>query len=523
MADSAFRTEHADRLARADTEARANYRANPESPEADTAATAWTHSEAERINAEHDLHGGDKALAAAGKEAADYVHRAGDIGGRGNGAEAQHEAAMGRIMDLKANAAKKSEIDALTAGNPRLQAIAADLDNGIAANHGDALEHLQSIAAGHVKEAPHEALDELTAVSRRNSEEVGAHADALHAREVEAHAALSNYNAHRHDDIADESDVVLESNEDHFEHTHPELGGATSAIAEALGRDAPPEHDDPETVPEHAAHPADAPTPPGDEPDPEEHITEGLEERPKRSDYDTDADYNSDHKQYEQEHAALAQAQAAYKAATDQYTADKAEYDAGHEAHAASMRTHAEYAQAALERLHAQQLDTHARLKEAEKSHAKAATASSKEAEGLEAGDLVNHKAFAGHARDFGTDEQGHVITSGDMHDPEHLSDEKASAQYQSAYETADREVERAQARDENDDLAMPDYEGARDVLDEEMSSTAAAVKALSKVSGRAPVLGKKKPASTKTKKHWEREAEILLKAIANSPRCGVA
>jgi hypothetical protein len=96
MQDPAFRTEHADRLARADFEARRNFPRDPHSEDANQAVSSWQHSEAGRILTEHDAHGGDADLKRAAEEGRAYAR-----GSQKTELTEQHEEAMRSIADRK--------------------------------------------------------------------------------------------------------------------------------------------------------------------------------------------------------------------------------------------------------------------------------------------------------------------------------------------------------------------------------------------------------------------------------------
>jgi hypothetical protein len=147
-------------------------------------------------------------------------------------------------------------------------------------------------------------------------------------------------------------------------------------------------------------------------------------------------------------------------------------------AHENTFRRRAWLAQSALERLHAQQTAAATLLKDAERKHDKAYSASTREIGRLDEHDLVNQKAFAHYERDAGGD----------------IKDEIGAAHLARAEAASARRVSVANFEREN--ARMGNLEDARDSLHEETKVTRDGIRALSKITGRAPKLSQINPRS---------------------------
>ncbi len=422
LGDAAFVAQHANRLSHAGDEAKSNFSGREGSDEAHAAAMAHMHGEAMRIHAEEEAHGGDVKL----KESADdarAISRA-----NGGGLEAQHAAAMDAIASVKREAAEEQ----------------AKRDN-----------EDRAIAAGHVSPEARQIADQYIAGHQERDRTINEHADALDKAHREAADALAALHEYNYED-RDSGDSAF----DH--HLHEGFNDTQRALHEAAGRDEAEDYAN-----SHDATRRELPDHP-DEALPED--IPGYVPHPDNSDRElSDHEYNQQLAAHEASHA---QAQA--------------EYDAAVAAHQAEFQRRASAAQDALERLHGQQVASHAALKEAHQAGEKAEKEASRKLDNLDSEKLVNEAAFAHHERD----------ESGDF------KEEHAAEAHAGAGEAAESMLEHANER--------VSEHGARDLgetlnsLKESTKSTAAALRDLGKITGRAPNIAKP-PGKGKAKKSANR------------------
>lgn len=142
-------------------------------------------------------------------------------------------------------------------------------------------------------------------------------------------------------------------------------------------------------------------------------------------------------------------------------------------AHENTFKQRAWLAQSALERLHEQQRVAVKAVKDAERKHDKAHAASMREIERVDEHGLVNQKAFSRYERD----------SHGE------IRDEIGADHLQRAEAASDRRVSNASWEREN--ARMGSLEDAKVSLHDEATVTRDAIRELSKITGRAPKLGK--------------------------------
>lgn len=322
-------------------------------------------------------------------------------------------------------------------------------------------------AAGHINEVPTEKLNEHLQAKAAFEQEGAQTKAALDDAQQKAIAA-----------VADLDDAHRSLNEDAEPIIGEELVDEYSALSQTLAESLPGDHD---------GHDFD-----GDAPNP----VESLSEPEPPNDVDTPPpDHNDDPGKYKpdpdlepaeevEERAAHAEAAAAYKETVDNWTRAHAEYQADLKTHndekarrEVEIKTRAVAAQTALEELHAKQVAATARAAEiskvADKSHA-AAVAEVSDAAGEDDHGLIKQEAFAHHETDEDTGE--HV-------------DEKVAEQYSAAARASEALL--AKASSEREEIHFGFSDDARQNLKSSVRTTAAAIKTLAKITGRAPKLAK--------------------------------
>lgn len=305
----------------------------------------------------------------------------------------------------------------------------------------------QSIAAGHVTtEVPHAAEDHFGTEHDRIVGEVTNIQTSLEASHQAAADAIGQLNV-----IENPTNTDLDKVSD----LHEVLVDSTARLSEETGR--------PEQEIVHQEHEEiNLPTEPdfdrGAKPDPDD-----VPDRPESPDHEPDATL---------EERASAQAEyesdlADWQAADQEYQRESAEYASGLAAHAsyehavtqheAEFQRRAEHAQTTLESLHDHQLAAMQRLPQLAKEHDAANASRQAEVERLSSDALVNQHAVAG--------------------------DKAAQAQADEVSESLLRdEADRRQ-----DDVRTLDLDESRASLKDATKATAAAIKQLAKITGRAP------------------------------------
>lgn len=497
LQDRAFVEQHAARLDQAAAEAKTNFPGRENSDDANHAAQANAHAEAMRIHHEQDTIGGNPYL----QRAADDESRLAQF--RREDLETQHASVMNRLSQNYALATNfhQQDLDSQsrgfanrTAEQAHHQSVRdADSQSRGFANQEAERAHLEAekakadraaedkaIAAGHVSSEVRDAADRYVATDTAQRSAAEGHAaqlDRAHHEAAEALAVLHAYGSKDHEGL-DTSDF---RHEEEFHQTQSQLHEALGLEEHSGYEKDTPGHEPP-------THPDEASLFAGEryEPFDNEHDNapfahrEGLEHvpHPDSSERDlTDEEYNHQ--------------LAAHEAWKQRAEAVHGEAMAAHQA---EFQQRAETAQTALERLHQQQLQTHEHLKSIDREGDKAHREASKKLDSLadddgEGSNLVNHEAFAHHERDYGT-EDGKPESPEDAHDPQYLVDDKAREDYESAHAAANTMFEHATSRLENhSSLSVDD---ALQSLKEEMRSTRDSIKALGKITGRAPSLPQK-------------------------------
>lgn len=316
--------------------------------------------------------------------------------------------------------------------------------DGSSGEHGGSEDHETranehaAIAAGHVSSAARDIADKHVAGHEKVAEHIAA-LDQMHHHAAEALAALHEYSSPHNEDLDFEHHDLHEQFTETQSHLDPERTAEYASGGHQ--REAPVDPEDaPHLVAGYHAHPDDLP----------EHLRPTGDERSRAIDAH-ESWLNSEHH--------------------DAWMADaKAKYDAAIAPHYAEYQRRADAAQTALETLHERQIAAHVDMKEHEHGDAAA------KLERMSPEKQVNEAAFSHHARD----ENGDIL------------DEAAAADHSAAHDAAESMHEHATARVE--EHAHHDLGDALDSLKDETRSTAAALKALGKITGRKPKL----PAKTK-------------------------
>jgi hypothetical protein len=467
LKDKTFLGQHRDRLIAASNEAEAKFpddlsEQGRYGAAAQQAGAGARHEEAARIHAESDLHGGDDALRSSMDYARAYS-RAGD-----ESTAAQHEAAI---------AAHGKEME-------RRSQDAADHAN-----------EERAVAAGHVTTEARDVATEYSVTHERLKQEAEAHAGKLEQAHTEALIAVAALHAHEHE--GDEDAGVPERG---YEHTH-DLADAFQGAHDSLYSDGLTERDLPEIEHGDLGHIEPALHPDSGEyaanhsidhphPDSEDYSFENL--HPDHADYEPEHPHpdslsGEDKPQNEHERQQMLSAHNAEREASvaaheveraqalAEHNAERSVALAAHEQFKsklaerdASAAKHAEAAQTALERLHAQQVESHADLQRIHGESKKAHEAATEHLESMDEDHHVNEAAL------------------------EHADD----ATYGAAERASETMRDRAMGSIETS--GHLDLGESLNSLRSSMKTTASAIKELSKHTGRAPNLPAKAPKKTK-------------------------
>lgn len=406
--------------------------------------------EAARIHVEHDAHGGDAGM----RSNADGAHLLAGYA-RAASPEEAHGAAMTSIAEDK-----KSRADE--------QALRDNED--------------RAIAAGHISTDARDIVDAYAAQHAEHDKTADEHIGALHDAHAKALDALGAVNAHTHEDITDDNGKVaakgLELDHAHpdqlaeeFSQTHNDMADQSKTHEEHTYDDH--EQHDAVEVPEHPGLAADHPHP--------DKSDDWKEAAPHPDDKEIGDEFKP---KTPQEHATMLAAHNAERAAVladhEAFKTQQADFKQKIDEHHAEFTRRAETAQSALEDLHAKQVLAQSALKEI--------TAKSEKAHATATGKL------------------------GKMDDTHHVNESAVDAAARAAAHTASRTFGEHQSN-RLDELGSHDFSEGLGSLHTEMKSTAAAIKELSKHTGRAPKL------SGKTKKGLKRRR----RRIYTSPDGGAA
>ncbi len=328
-----------------------------------------------------------------------------------NGTDEHHSARVDAMHDEAARIHSETEQATATAGPhaDRLNQAANDArigrtagethDNAMAALHQEraaiAVEQ-SALAAGHVSEVPHAALDEHAAFQTEAREELGKATEQIDHANQQAINAVGALNAHIESspELSDEHDAV---DFDHgaLEDAHAALVGGGDRSYEpqiADAADGAPDRLEPQDAPEESEY--------YDELGHQEALDAHAESAPARSSFASDRDFET----AAAAHAANAPTEdahgmAEYKAAVAEHAAHQQAYEAQQAADLKELHARATAAQDALEALHEKQVAALGRLKEIEAKDTALGKASDKEGE-IDPEDLVSQSLEEGEARD---------------------------------------------------------------------------------------------------------------------------
>ena len=290
----------------------------------------------------------------------------------------------------------------------------------------------RAIAAGHLSQEPRDIADRYLAGRQERDAAIGQHAAALdqaHREAADALAALHEYSSEEHNGLSFEH------------HLTDEFHDSQRALHEATG------HVDDVNYERHTAQ-RELPA------HPDQLLAEDQPDRIAHPD-------ESNHELSDEEYGRQLAAHEGWRSAAE------AKYNEALSAHRAEFQRRADVAQTALERLHEHQVAAHAGLKAVHSEGEKAHKDASRKLGKMDAEGLVHEHAFAHHARD----------ENGDVIDGSHSA---AHAAAESMLDHASSRVGENGAHDLSDPL---------NALKDESRSTAAALRDLGKITGRAPRL----------------------------------